>query len=464
MSAGQNNQNIDSLARVNQVSLREITRISQKDHPESGARLAFEAVLEFGKALGQKLTPRASSSNLPTQTKSRYIEQIHRLAKILGNLDRIDSSRIPFELIPALKWVASDIVPAFSSPPPDLFIRLCDKGSYSIATLSDLLGKGDRDDPWKREWETKKKRENVAECVIIGAPSAEARSVLLHSLSAHEFAHLVICESDERLKLHAYASKAVADVHGDNANACERDREMLFSTGAQKEGQVSFTRHGWVSEIFSDMAAAQLLGPAYLVTARRTYLGLNGDSSRSHPSRLLRLKAIKHFLISKYPSVWKMDVFRAIVDGVEREITSSTAPVTSEDVQRYERIVEDLFPVIATSVQAAIAQKPLEHSQYEQLIRCAVAEFTDLSPPMTIFNSTAMDSGSASFWMILTAGWCFREDSEAFEKWNNRYKWPPKIGESRDLAGESRLDNMLLHSLRSAEIRYRYSKAQKANT
>lgn len=465
VSASNNLQNLDSLARVNQVSLREITRISQKDHPESGARLAFEALLYFGRELGDTLERRNQGSNLPAGIISRYIEKIQRLSKVLSNLDRIDSARIPFELIPALNWVASDIVPAFSSPPAHLFIRLCDKGSYSIATLSDLLGQANRNDPWKREWETKKDGQNVAECVIIGAPSAEARSVLIHALSAHEFAHLVICDSEERFSLHAHASKVVDDFNTHNTARCESDRAILFSTGGatKDEGQVSFTRHGWVSEIFSDMAAAQLLGPAFLVTARRTYLGLNGGSSVSHPSRLLRLKAIKHFLTSKYPDVWSMDVFRSIVNDAESEIDSPSTPLTG-DVERYEQIVEQLFPEIASCVQRAIEQKPLAHSQYEKLINSAVAEFAELSPPMTIFGSTAMDSGSASFWMILTAGLCFRENKKAFDAWNIRYKWPKKNGDSLDLAGESRLDSILLHSLRSAEIRWRFCKTNKVAT
>jgi hypothetical protein len=141
----------------------EIERVAAKDHPYTQPGVVYHALLlvlsrseaNVRKALqlfpeNKKVGDRASVMTVENEDRT-----VQSVALVFNLADRVDSPRIPFEMIRALSWAAESLLGLRCNT----IIRLDTVYTYSITSCKKQFC-DDRD--WARQWEQALKS---AECI-----------------------------------------------------------------------------------------------------------------------------------------------------------------------------------------------------------------------------------------------------------------------------------------------------------
>lgn len=436
--------------------------MAAKDHPYAEPNIVYRALLlslersesKVSQALtlypqNPKIGDRASLVTLETEDKA-----LRDVASIFNLADRVDSARIPFEIIRALSWAAESLLKVRCHT----IIRLDTVYTYSISSCREKFEEKDCGRQWKQAVnEVGGSVDNPV--LLLGFPSTAAGSTLLHAIAAHEFGHVLKSErkSDISTKLDSLAI-SLATSHckqfDDSLDGYCRDtsirrpgvteKEALRLRRDQLEATIKMTIRLWFSEVFSDLVAARLVGPAFLAALDRLTPTSEDSPSRSHPPTSVRRLLVRDYLATEMPG--------PVSDAVWQEVLSSIAPVRQVDLPWIvcNEVLTEAAPQIKKLVNVVVPISPFKWQPDLKHFLDTVDEcFHYLSPPSAIIGPTGHPEDANYFWLLMFAAWRFRLDDDKFTTFKSTYDWTTS-------RAEEALSNILLHSLQSIELKSRW--------
>lgn len=286
------------------VIIREIKRVRAKDFPYPLPRKLLDILLERADKRSTALSELDDDQVFwdgGTSQEDR-LAQIRTLAAALAFphfalslVYAVDSTRIPFEIIRAFQRLAGKLL-----RPADqvqIMLKPLEQYNYVIVPLGQIDSRLDQD-------------------YLLGFPSADSSSLSVHTMFLHELAHPVFrLVRNELLSDIATALEAAESSLTGEIDAAVNT--SMQSAGIQKPAEGSkelqtwgkmFTAYRkavldraaevtlkWVEEVFCDLCATRLAGPAYLCTYQAFALPFFSHTcpSEEHPDDWLRLQILR---------------------------------------------------------------------------------------------------------------------------------------------------------------------------
>jgi hypothetical protein len=243
---------------------REVDRLHAKKFPTEPARKLLLAIKHAVESVQKDLDEFVSEDaadwdddGMCLQVQGFAAPVVH-LHELLQHLDKVDSPRLPFEIISAFEKLMSEL-----GVPSRLLLKPERKYNYSTRLISQLVARieGMPAEILSRE---------LPDLVVIGFPSAEADSTLLHTLLFHEVGHVIY-----RGRLGSHVAPIV--------------KNRIEHKGAQDK-KAAATTAAWTEEVCCDLVALRLVGPAYWLAFEWYSVALleRASASQSHPDLALR--------------------------------------------------------------------------------------------------------------------------------------------------------------------------------
>ena len=303
---------------------------------------------------------------------------------------------------------------------------------------------------WQRHW-TKafaETPEQSTDILVFGFPSRDAHSILLHAIAAHEFGHELINRFAQTLDnmvesaITAIIPKFYDElVEAVSEEAKGRGDDEYESSRKRLREDLKVISLCWVQEIFCDLLATRLVGPALLAAMDRILLGIE-PPSWTHPPDWLRRNVVKNYVGKVLPHV--------LEDTVWRPLFGETGAESFRDI-RY-TIADKVCRAVQNGTEALLEELPCPLKDRE-LLAALVDEMTvqieELCPPSVSIEQAIC---SDAFWVVMYTAWRFRFDEKRFSAFMMKHGW------KRERDAESALDNLTLHALRALELRARWQK------
>jgi hypothetical protein len=446
--------------RVRIVSLRsDIERVDQKDHPYPEPGLIYRALVEVINARSDLLEDSVQLYSLENEKGSRKLHEtfesiaqdMQEIARVFNWASRVDSARIPFEILRSLSWVAKHVLGTRC----DAVVYLDPDYDYSILSCRRIFESMN----WERYWDhvqTSLLADDHSTVLLLGFPSPDAGSILVHALAAHEFGHELAYRSYEALLAICERRVAEAKVKYDSdlqdyISAWAYKREVVAKGEAYEPRRVNVSvwleeiAEHWLVEVFSDLVAARLVGPAFLAALDRILLGL-GTPTYTHPPTDLRRDIVRKYLQKILPHV--------VEDPVWKPLFIDNRGTDTRDLLW--RIGRDICLSSFEELSTILESIPTPLNDTGNLSELnEMHEYIDhLAPPSVPLNINGKMAGPDSFWLIMYGAWHYRLGPR-FEK------FAESCGSKNDLAkAESALGNLVLQALHSLELHYRWNRSQ----
>lgn len=463
---------IESVLSRIQAIRTEIQRVAAKDHPYAEPGLIYHALLSVldrsEKKVKQALELFPNNPTLGRRASAITLDSEDRallgVAYIFNLADRVDSPRIPFEIIRALSWAAEFLL----SVPCHTIIRLDTVYTYSISSCRKEFDKND----WVRVWEETQERLGTGghPVLLLGFPSTSAGSALLHALAAHEFAHIL---ESERQELIAKQLESLALVHttrlcesyDDALNSYAMDTavrqpgitqsETLRLRRAQVEASIKATTRSWFSEVFCDLVASKMVGPAFLAAVDRLTPTSADSPSRSHPPISVRRALVKQYLEKQIPTLVAEKIWNGVLN-----VASPQSAVQLPWIICREALVAGAEEITGVVNEVGVTSPFTNVGNLQSFLDNTDASFLGLSPPSVAIDIQGTHEDINYFWLLMFAAWRFRLTPKKFNKFRTDHNWS-------EAKAEEALSNLLLYSLQSLELRSRWRssliKNKKAN-
>jgi len=473
----------------------EISRVAEKDHPYPEPDTIYDALKEVLKSrllhfndvvenfeLGDPESERKLQGELDT-----IADQLDYVAEVFSYADRVDSARIPFEILRSLSWVASTLL----NEDCHTVVRLDAEYNYSILSCRrEFENRG-----WEEEWlaalqkrRSKRKREveeNTAEqsteqpvtVLLLGFPSYDAGSILLHALAAHELGHEIYYRHENQiLEALDQAVQTVSAIghryHDELVDYAESNIKKPSGSGRTDDYDKSVNQvrakllefmKDWLMEVFSDLVAAKLIGPAFIAAFDHIQLKLH-KTDKTHPSGYLRRQIVHEYLKQALPHIIQDDVWRDLFHGVD----VVNKPPTKDSGEPDDPLMP-LYPVgeeicrLCLEPLSAILEddkipSPLKEEERIAALLKNTEEYIDhLAPPSVPFDVTGDPlSDVNNFWLLMYAAWHYRLNKSHFMEFAKRFGWAEDLGRAEDALG-----NLVLHGLESLELRFRWNQSRR---
>jgi hypothetical protein len=445
----------------------EIIRVQAKYHPYTEPDIIFSALLL---ALRSDLEDLQTSCRL-LAAKPQYLHKVFedvvaRVQNVFLTLDlaeRVDSSRIPFELLRSLSWAAGDLLHEQCKT----VVRLHTAYNYTVTSCRRWFS----EHSWDRHW-TKQVAARTGETVpmtvlVLGFPSPDVTSTLLHVIAAHELGHEVLWN-------HRDAFGAIQGELLEQAKAHNREllEEFIIDNTHRRHGvsqQDAYDESSklmdaellsisgyWLTEIWADLVAARLVGPASLAGLDR--IALEPSAPRqTHPPGNLRRLLIKTYLERYFPHIASDDVWSSVLTTSP----TASAPQTRSPLTPLFVAVESLC-THSLDLLAPLLENipsPLSSPEITSKVVPAMEECIDhLCPPNHALPASIANT-SASVWLIMYGIWHYRMNVSRFHAFCEALE--PAADNSAGV-GEGILGNLLLHGLQSAELLARWHRKRAA--
>jgi len=449
------------LSRIQSIRT-EIERVAAKDHPYAEPGIVYSALLLVLDRSEKKVTQALSlypknptlgdrATVVTLETEDKVLQDV---AAIFNLADRVDSARIPFEIIRALSWAAKSLLQARCHT----IIRLDTVYTYSIWSCREKFEEKDFGRQWRLAVE--EIGSSIEDPVpLLGFPSTAAGSTLLHAIAAHEFAHVLKNErkSDISRKLDGLAISLTTNRCNSSADALDgyardttirrpgvSEKEALKLRRDQLEDSIKVAVRFWFSEVFCDLVAARLVGPAFLAALDRLTPTSADSPSLTHPPISVRRSLVSDYLQTEIPNlplddVWQ-DVLRSVTAGDDIDLPWIIC----------EEVITEGAPKISQIVNEVIISSPFGWVTDLNAFLASVEESLEyLSPPSAGLKLAGNVEDANYFWLLMFAAWRFRLTPKKFEGFKQTYGWTER-------KAEEALSNLLLHSLQSIELRSRW--------
>lgn len=460
----------------------EINRVAEKDHPYPDPDTVYEALraviasrsLLFRDALENYPLGDPASEHKLRETLIPIAESADEVAEVFSYANRVDSARIPFEILRSLSWVASSLI----NEECHAVVRLDQSYNYTILSCRREF----KERLWEREWldavtrmrSNKELASDHADAttpgigattlpytvLLLGFPSYDANSILLHALAAHELGHEIFFQNEKtigaildssvktvthkehrcHMALQEYARRNIKIPGGGG-----RKDDYEKSVDQIRANLLEFLRQ-WIIEIFSDLYAANLIGPTFIAAFDKIELEPY-RVDKSHPPGYLRRELVKQYLIERLPHVIADTVWKPLFDSALLEPIA----IAEEDdplAPLYE-VGEEVCRLSLNGLSQLMDASPLaENTSLTKIINDTSQCFDNLAPPSVGLQVTGTDSDVNNFWLLMYAAWHYRFDAIRFRVFADTYV---KGDENK---AEELLGNLLLHGLQSLEIKF----------
>jgi len=439
----------------------EIKRVADKDHPYPEPSVIFaalEAVLAEREAFLEDAIENYSVSDRKVRGLGNLepiIQDLNTIGELFSLAHRVDSARIPFEILRSLSWASTAVLPGQSRA----VVRLDPTYNYSITSFRERFA----DKDWLPFWDSAVSAANLPSgqtILLFGFPSPEVGSILVHGIAAHELGHLVAprweSELEELLNRHLSSVKQryresisdfIAEQLRGHVQGSGISREDAYESMSRiVEFDIYSVAELWIREMFADFVAARLVGPAFIAAFDRVKLGF-GRAGNTHPPGSWRRLQIRQFLKEKMPHVaddpvWRL-LFSASAEAGFNELYHSIASeVCALSFEEIARLVE--------KVPSPIAVDP---TQLRMQIEAMQEHIEHLSPPSVPLDVTGADEIDTAnmFWLLLYAAWHFRFSEDRFTEFARRHGWQEDLAKA-----EAAIGNMVQHALESLELHFRW--------
>jgi len=399
--------------------------------------------------------------------------QIELVVDLFTSCDRVDSARIPFEMIRCLRVATQQLTNAECG----VVLHLSPEFNYEIRSVRQEFEQNDWLDFWLGDIRTDS--EVVPRTVlIIVFPSYEVSSVPLHAVAAHELAHLLAdqwaseCRKISRRLLteakHEYQTQRQAwmadrliKVPGLRMRDVENRLEQLLK---RHEG----IAHVWVLELLTDLIAVRLVGPAFFAALERITLGLGGGSD-GHPPDDLRRQVIREYVADRMPEIYRdQTTWQRVLDHRDGSDTDNLFRRMARDVCRkaipeLHKLAERVPSIFSSAAAAATNEptvpittqsSPTPARELADLLALIRADLMELIPPSELLRSKTASDIATYFWLLFYSTWHFRLDKPNYDRFLERYQWS-----AEPMRGEAALGSLLLHSIQSLELSHRWETA-----
>lgn len=310
------------------------------------------------------------------------------LHQLLHYLDKIDSPRLPFELVQGFEELTSDLAGAATQ----LLLKPDRHYNYYTLMMRDYVPMGTV---------AAKLADALPGLAIVGFPSAEADATLLHTLLFHEIGHVI------------YRRKMANDV-----------RTLIEETQSGDGAEQIDTIFSWTEEVCCDVIALRLVGPSFWFAWQWYSVAAleRASDSDSHPdfgSRSELMQAYVAKLCEDLPemaALTKAFVPANKLEPLARRETQkplSSAATALRDVNYRSR----LFQIVDTHTPCPLGKEGTANS-----VIAACKAIKRFVPPGSMMEPTYFASASAAevLALVFAAAWMFR--IHHFNDWD-KFKW-----------------------------------------
>lgn len=473
---------IESLtSRLDSLRL-EIERVAEKDHPYPDPDTVYEALKLVIASRSSVLKQAVAEYPLGDKESERKLQdtlftiasEADEVAELFSYADRVDSARIPFEILRSLSWVASSLL----DQECHAVVRLDSDYNYTIVSCRQEF----LDKEWQEEWSeavalTRARRARKFSedhlfdralprdytVLLLGFPAYDASYTPLHALAAHELAHeicfrdkdiifsildrAIATATDRKHRLHSELMDFATYSRKPGGGGEKDDYETSVDQAAEK---LSEFLNEWIVEIFSDLFAANLLGPTFLAAFDKLELRPY-RVGKKHPPGRFRRSLVKRYLEKYLQHVIKDPVWDNLF---KHETVLGPADNVAEDddpLAPLYSIGEDICNIFFDELSEIIKETPSplkDQSNLAELLKQTKIHFAHLSPPSATLQLTGTDADVNTFWLLIYAAWHFRFDESAFMEFAQTH-----AGGDKQQA-EQILSSLLLTALESIEIRF----------
>lgn len=441
-------------SRINSLAA-EIQRVRAKDHPYEEPRIVYDVLLSALDRRSKVFSDHVRLFRRPE--KGKFLEatcetlaiDLHTIAELFSLVDRVDSSRIPFEILRALSWAAEQLVGIKCR----VVVRLDPIFNYSIFSTERVVTHYNWHADWvnviaRRDW-------NYDDILWLGIPSALSGSILVNALAAHEIGHLLFYKQKDALipiisKIYATVlpdhqsrlqEHIVAEV--ERAEPLPPTKDIYNTKAGALSLRLQQTALDWCEEVYSDLVGARLLGPAYLAAFDRVLVGKHPPSS-SHPPNQLRRDIVKDYIEKTAPKL--------SIDPVWASLTTSTEHPSwgNNPVWNFEETVcRAIAAPFRETLQTISSPFDEDFEAFSSMVSEMEAHIEHLSPPSVVLRARSQWLDSKGFWAIFYVAWHFRLNKPRFSEFAARYGWDTNLCNAEDALG-----NLVLQSLKSLELTY----------
>lgn len=448
----------------------EILRVKEKDHPYSEPDIIYRALLEVLKSRSdhfedaRELFADESERRSLQASFDEVALDIQRIFEVFSYADRLDSPRIPFEILRSLSWAARSLL----GEDCKAVVRLDTAYNYTIVSCRRKFAELG----WERYWnrsvkEVDNDKDRPSTVLVLGFPSPDASAILLHALAAHEFGHEIHFHyasalDDTRDRGLAKAKKQFNDEIQEYILDNTRRREGVGQGDAYEasseraEAQLLKISESWLAEIWSDLVAARLVGPASLAALDRILLN-SSEPCESHPPLALRRRLVRTYLQERLPQVAKDDVWTRVLWGPQNGDGGGADPplLRKNDPLKTLYMVSEYVCASSLNDVAKIIEAvdcPLDRPDLQSIVNKMEESLENLAPPNSVYVSRSEKANASSFWLLMYATWHLRLNTVRFDEFCDRHKWMEDRGKAEKVLG-----NMLLHALQSIELLYQWN-------
>lgn len=469
-------------------SLRaEIQRVQHKHHPYDDVTVVFTAlvaVLDAREAQlkeAQDLFAASEVGDIAAEALAQQFLDANRdiddVVDLFTSCDRVDSARIPFEMVRSLRIAAEELIGEECA----VVLHLSPDYNYEVRSVRWEF----EQNGWLEQWpgdRTDGDKLIPRTVLIIVFPSYEVSSIPLHAVAAHELAHLLADKWGAELK--AITKPLREQCKLDFREQREQwisDRLMKVPSLSSKDVYDRVARvlkrreriaHEWVNELLIDMIAVRLVGPAFFAALERMTLGLGGDTDE-HPPDNLRREVVRHYVRDHLPLAVRDPADAAawmkVLDHVEssgssdvihkmaNKVCQDALPALAVMVSRVPSLFTDKADVwsgdrLRIPVKHDIAAMPV--TRLIDVLAYMQEDLFALIPGSDVLNPKSRADVAAFFWLLFYAAWRFRLDERRYPEFLREYRWT-----SAPEKGEHALGSLLLHSIQSLELKQRWMDA-----
>jgi hypothetical protein len=337
-------------ARIQSLD-REIKRVADKEHPYTEPDTIYRALLRVLDSWGthfdeaRDLVPTDTDSMLDPVFKRVAIE-VDKVFRVFGLADRVDSARIPFEILRSLAWAATELLDEQCK----IVVRLDTAYNYSITSFRRMFEQLN----WGKFWAETAENHSDSEprkstVLVLGFPSPDASAILLHALAAHELGHEILDRYHSEIeRIRVRLLNDAKGVYRDQLEEYILDnmrrgggvsRDDAYEKARQQlEVRLDNACSKWISEIWSDLVAIRLVGPASLAAFDRVTLN-EGSPSDSHPSGLLRRRVAERYVREKMPHIAEDPICSSV-------FLSPATSLSERQLSPSSQLLKTLYPLL----------------------------------------------------------------------------------------------------------------------